>query len=138
MHAVPDGNRPPSPSASFVLPPANPRSDIFSAGIILVELLMAGVAGDGPTWNTAMERISILGALRDGRESSLPATLLRDRGVGAWCRQLVFRMVNWSVDGRPTAQEVLDEIEAAQWASSRHNPYLGTQHSRSPQLPRAA
>ncbi|CAE7802084.1 gcn2 [Symbiodinium sp. CCMP2592] len=133
MHASPD-KKPQSPSGSFVLPPAHPQSDIFSAGIILVELLMAGVAGEGPSWTTAMERISILGALRDGRESALPATLLRDRGVGAWLRQLVFRMVNWSVDGRPTAQEVLDEIEAAQWASSRHNPYLGTQHSRSPQF----
>lgn len=34
----------------FVLPPSCPKSDIFSAGIVLVELLMAGVAGDGPTW----------------------------------------------------------------------------------------
>lgn len=34
----------------FVLPPSCPKSDIFSAGIVLVELLMAGVAGDGPIW----------------------------------------------------------------------------------------
>jgi len=133
LYATPD-EKPASPSGSFVLPPAHPQSDIFSAGIVLVELLMAGVAGDGPTWKTAMERISIMGALRDGHASALPSTLLRDRGVGAWLRQLVFRMVNWNVDGRPSAQEVLDEIEAAQWATARHNPYLGTQHSRSPQF----
>ncbi|CAJ1387628.1 unnamed protein product [Effrenium voratum] len=121
-------------AGQFILPPSCPKSDIFSAGIVLVELLMAGVAGERQPWNTSMERVSVLGALRDGRDASLPLALLQNRGVGAWMRQLVFRMVNWDADARPSAQEVLDELDAATWASSRHNPYLGTQNSRSPQF----
>ena len=31
-----------------------------------------------------MERVSVLGALRDGRDASLPLALLQNRGVGAW------------------------------------------------------
>ena len=41
---------------NFVLPPSCPKSDIFSAGIVLVELLMAGIAGDGPIWTLGMLR----------------------------------------------------------------------------------
>eukprot|EP00913_Durusdinium_trenchii_P010041 g9422.t1 len=49
-------------------------------------------------------------------------------------RQLVFRMVAWDADARPSAVEVLDELDADQWASGRHNPFLGTCNSRSPQF----
>ncbi|CAK8988725.1 unnamed protein product [Durusdinium trenchii] len=116
----------------FVLPPSCPKSDIFSAGIVLVELLMAGVAGDGPTWKTSMERVSVIGSLRDGRDAALPMALTT--GLNAWMRQLVFRMVAWDADARPSAVEVLDELDADQWASGRHNPFLGTCNSRSPQF----
>lgn len=118
----------------FVIPPACSCADIFPAGIVLVELLMAGVAGKSPAWGTAMERVNILGALREDRDAALPRKLQRDGGVGAWLRQLVFRMVSWDAEGRPSAQEVLDELEANYWAASRHNPYLGTHHRRSPQF----
>eukprot|EP00435_Cladocopium_sp_Y103_P028622 s2705_g7.t1 len=114
---------------NFVLPPSCPKSDIFSAGIVLVELLMAGVAGDGPIWKTSMERVSVMASLRDGRDGALPLAL---RTLGAWMRQLVFRMVAWDADARPSAQEVLDELDADQWAAGRHNPFLGTQNARSP------
>jgi len=121
-------------SVRFELPPACPTADIFSAGVVLLELVMAAVAGDGPAWGTAMERVTMLAALREERDAALPLALLQDRGVGAWLRQLVLRMLSWDADARPSAQDVLDELQASNWASSRHNPYLGTLHPRAPQF----
>jgi len=121
-------------SVRFELPPACPGADIFSTGVVLLELLMAGVAGDGPAWGTVMERVTMLGALREERGAALPLALLQDRGVGAWLRQLILRMLSWDAEGRPSAQDVLDELDASSWASSRHNPYVGTHHPRSPQF----
>lgn len=121
-------------TVGFVMPPACPCADIFPVGIVLVELLMAGVAGKSPAWGTAMERVNVLGALREDRDAALPLKLQRDGTVGAWLRQLVFRMVSWDAEGRPSAQEVLDEMEANYSAASRHNPYLGTHHRRAPQF----
>ena len=45
-----------------------------------------------------MERVAVIGALRDGRDAALPVAL---RSQGAWMRQLVFRMVAWDADARP-------------------------------------
>lgn len=112
---------------------AGPGADIFSAGIVLVELLMAAVVA-GPAWLTAMERAKALAQLRTGYGNALPVAVLRQRGIEGWLRQLVLRMVLWDAEMRPSAVEVLDEIEAGIWAASRHNPNVGTQHPRSPQL----
>lgn len=112
---------------------AMPGADIFSAGVVLVELLMAAVSG-GSAWGTAMERAGALAALREGRGGMLPLPLLKARGVSGWLRQLALRMLAWDPEVRPTAREVMGELEAGASAVSRHNPYLGTQDVWSPRL----
>ena len=47
----------------------------------------------------SMERVSVIGSLRDGRDAALPMALTT--GLNAWMRQLVFRMVAWDADARP-------------------------------------
>ena len=49
------------------------------------------------TRKTSMERVSVMASLRDGRNGALPLAL---RSLGAWMRQLVFRMVAWDADAR--------------------------------------
>lgn len=44
-----------------------------------------------------MERVSVMASLRDGKDGALPLDL---RTLGAWMRQLVFRMVAWDADAR--------------------------------------
>mmetsp|Transcript_82977 Transcript_82977/g.231514 ORF Transcript_82977/g.231514 Transcript_82977/m.231514 type:complete len:482 (+) Transcript_82977:95-1540(+) len=112
---------------------ARPGADIFSAGIVLVELLMVTIMG-GPAWSTAMERAKALAQIRTGQGCALPAAVFRSPEIQGWLRQLVLRMVVWDAEVRPSAQEVLDELEVGLWAASRHNPNVGTQHPRSPQL----
>lgn len=106
---------------------AGPAADIFSAGIILLELLMAHVKG-GPAWFTSMERAAAFKQVRLGHGKALPIEVLQDPSIEGWLRQLVLRMVVWDPNGRPSAQEVLNELEVGLWATSRHNPNLGTQH----------
>lgn len=112
---------------------ACPSVDIFSAGVVLVELLMAANA-HGPAWRTAMERAGALAQLREGRGSALPAALLRSKDIDMSLRQLILRMLHWDAGVRPTSLEVVDEVEAWLWAASRRNPYLGTGHPRAPQF----
>jgi len=112
---------------------AAPGADIFSAGVILVELLMATVS-KGVAWITAMEKAKALAQIRTGRGGALPIAILRAPGIEGWMRQLVLRMVVWDAEVRPAASEVLDELEVGLWAASRRNPNVGTQHPRSPQL----
>jgi len=64
----------------------------------------------------------------------LPLALLRSPGIEGWLRQLALRMLVWDAEVRPSANEVLDELEVGLWAASRHNPNVGTLHPRSPQI----
>lgn len=111
---------------------AGPGADIFSAGVILVELLMATASG-GVAFMTGMERALALAQVRTGR-TELPSAILRSPGIDGWLRQLCLRMLVWDAMVRPSAEEVLDEIEAAVWAATRHNPMIGTSHPRTPQV----
>lgn len=111
-------------------------SDVFSAGIVLVELLMAA-AKEGPAWDTAMERATAIQALRAG-QGELAALPIEVRQVLAvcgsgWLRQLIFRMLAWDAHVRPTSEEVLSEL-ARLTSKVKRNPYVGALHGSSPQL----
>jgi len=112
---------------------AGPGADIFSAGIVLMEMLMVTIM-QGPAWSTAMERAAALAQVRTGRGGALPLAVLRDSGTDGWLRQLVLRMVVWDAEVRPSAWEVLDELDAGFLTAWRHNPNVGMSHPRSPQL----
>lgn len=118
------------PSRSKV---ASPSADIFSAGVILLELLMATVMG-GAAWLTSMERAEALAKVRSGFGGALPLEVLRTPNIEGWLRQLVLRMVVWDAEVRPSAREVLGELGAGIRAASRNNPNLCTQHPRSLRL----
>eukprot|EP00927_Polykrikos_kofoidii_P079929 TRINITY_DN76779_c0_g1_i1.p3 TRINITY_DN76779_c0_g1~~TRINITY_DN76779_c0_g1_i1.p3 ORF type:complete len:165 (+),score=32.92 TRINITY_DN76779_c0_g1_i1:51-497(+) len=107
--------------------------DVYSAGILLVELLMS-VVRKGAAWATAMERDLALRRLRAGYGSELPADLRRALGIPGWVRQLAIRMLAWDAMVRPTAHEVLVELGARLLSWDRHNPYVGTGSTSSPQL----
>jgi len=113
------------------------ENDIFSAGIVLVELTMAAVK-NGPAWQTAMERASAIQALRAGQGefAALPVEVRRALGLGThgWLRQLMFRMLAWDVHVRPSSEEVLRELHTKLNSKDRQNPYIGVFRGSSPQL----
>lgn len=115
---------------------AGSGADIFSAGVILVELLMA-TASRGAAWLTAMEKAKALQQVRTGH-GALPDAVVNSADIHGWLRQLVLRMVVWDADVRPSAREVLDELEVGLWKSSRHNPNIGACHPRRPMVARSA
>eukprot|EP00928_Gymnodinium_smaydae_P045081 TRINITY_DN30098_c0_g1_i1.p1 TRINITY_DN30098_c0_g1~~TRINITY_DN30098_c0_g1_i1.p1 ORF type:complete len:496 (-),score=31.37 TRINITY_DN30098_c0_g1_i1:230-1717(-) len=105
-----------------MLPSATRSADIFSAGVVLVELLQA-TTSRGQAWSTRMERAKTLRSFQEGA-AELP-TMLR-QAVPTWLRQLVMRMLAFDPDARPTAVEVLSEITQGLRLRDQHNPYLGT------------
>lgn len=113
------------------------ESDIFSAGIVLVELLMV-VVKKRAAWDTAMERASAIQALRAGQGdlSALPQEVRPLLGMGAcgWLRQLMFRMLAWDAHVRPSSEEVLRELQSRSNSKDRQNPYLGVLRGSSSQL----
>jgi len=62
-----------------------------------------------------MERVSVMASLRDGRDGALPLAL---RTLGAWMRQLVFRMVAWDADAR---QGRCDHFWNLDWSNMGRN-----------------
>lgn len=117
------GSSGPSAAGSAGAPPAATRAaDIFSAGVVLIELLQAAHSR-GPPWSTRMERAMAMRNFREGRAELLPA--LR-RAVPAWLRQLVARMMAIDPEARPSAAEVLSELTQGFRLRDQHNPYLGT------------
>lgn len=104
-----------------------PESDVFSASIVFLELLMAAVK-DGPAWGTTMERTIAIKTLRDGQGelSAVPAEVRGVLGTCGWLRQLMFRMLAWDAHVRPSSQEVLCELHVRSTSKERHNPYLGS------------
>merc|ERR1719265_84902 len=107
--------------------PADAASDIFSAGVVLVELLLA-VASGGPPWRTAMERANIFNNARGGFNGGLPDLLTKEFPLPGWLRQLVVRMTCIEAVARPTAREVLEEVRAGTMKREKHNPYIGSVH----------
>eukprot|EP00401_Gymnodinium_catenatum_P028093 CAMPEP_0117465574 /NCGR_PEP_ID=MMETSP0784-20121206/4698_1 /TAXON_ID=39447 /ORGANISM="" /LENGTH=448 /DNA_ID=CAMNT_0005259491 /DNA_START=1 /DNA_END=1347 /DNA_ORIENTATION=+ len=103
---------------------ASPCADIFSSGIVLVELLMAAVR-DGPAWCTAMERAAALRTLRSGYSNGLPLELERMGSTHGWLQQLALRMLVWDAGARPSTQEVLNELSAGFRSGDAHNPDVG-------------
>jgi serine/threonine protein kinase len=111
------------------------ESDVFSAGIIFTELLMASVK-NGPAWGTAMERVSAMEALRAG-QGELSAFPVEVRGVLSmcgWLRMLMVRMLAWDARMRPSSEEVLSELQSRSKPKDRRNPYVGAMHGSSPLL----
>lgn len=102
-------------------------ADIYSAGVILLELLLA--ATKGVAWSTSMERIIALEDLRGSRSRFARAILpdaLQRSDVPGWLRQLVTDMVLPRACDRPRASKALEDIYAGTSAMHRHNPYVGT------------
>jgi len=112
---------------------ASPSSDIFSAGVVFVELLMAAVR-NGPAWGTAMERATAIQALRGGYAIALPKELRQLPAHASWSRRLIVRMLSCDAHARPSASEVLQEVAAGTCSRDRRNPYMGTSHTSSAQL----
>lgn len=123
----------PSAEAARCSADAQPCADVFSAGIVLVELLMAALRA-GPAWRTAMERAAAMRKLHGGQGASLPAELLRTQRISGWLRQLVTRMLSPDPEVRPSAQQVLHELAAGRDSRERHNPYLDPSPASSPML----
>lgn len=111
------------PLASPVGREAAPCADVFSAGIVLVELLMAAVRA-GPAWRTAMERASAMRDLHAGYKADLPAELLRAPEIPGWLRRLVMRMLARDVALRPSSHEVLREVTFGLDQRTRSSPYV--------------
>mmetsp|Transcript_77134 Transcript_77134/g.121812 ORF Transcript_77134/g.121812 Transcript_77134/m.121812 type:complete len:484 (-) Transcript_77134:106-1557(-) len=113
------------------------EADVFSAAIVLIELLLA-VVKDGPAWNTGMERATAIEALRAGHGvlETLPAELrtLLGSPMQGWLRQLMVRMLAWDGHVRPSSQEVLSQLQANFFVKERHNPYIGALRHSSPRL----
>jgi len=88
----------------------HPSADIFSAGVVLVELLVAASRGrDNATpWSTAMERAETLQQLRRGAFDQ-PEVLL---GLPTRLHLLILKMINPHPQERPTAAESLREVNA--------------------------
>jgi len=115
--------------------PPRPESDVFSAAIVLLELLMAAMKG-GPAWGTAMERAVAIKTLRAGQWelAAVPVEVRRVLGMHGWLRQLMFRMLAWDAHMRPSSEEVLCELHAKFSSQDRRNPYLGTHRAWCPYL----
>lgn len=131
-HGGPASPRTPTSSGGAV-----PEADVFSAGIVLIELLMA-VQKNGPAWNTGMERAMAIEALRAGQGEleALPAALrpLLGGPMKGWLRQLMVRMLAWDGQVRVSSQEVLNQLHANFFVKERHNPYIGALRHSSPRL----
>lgn len=106
---------------------ADCSADVYSAGIILMELLLAAIKG--PAWTTSMERMKALEDVR-GIGSRLARAVLPEvlctPDVPHWLRHLVMDMVIPHAGHRPRASEALDQLYAGTSALHRHNPYVGT------------
>jgi serine/threonine protein kinase len=132
-------NGTPSSSPTTMRPRMAPcvESDVFSAAVVLVELLMA-VVKKGAAWNTAMERAAAIQALTAGQGdlAALPKEVRRLFGMGTcgWLRQLMFRMLAWDAHVRPSSEEVLSELQTRLNSKDRQNPYVGVLRGSSPQL----
>jgi len=116
------------------MPPC-PESDVFSAGIVVVELLMAAVK-NGPAWGTAMERAQAIQAIRAG-QGELGALPVEVRGVllaCGWLRMLMVRMLAWDAKVRPSSDAVLAELQSRTNSKDRRNPYVGRMIGSCPQL----
>lgn len=121
--ASPGSRSSPGPLADAL--PATTSADLFSAGVVLLELLLATLSG-GVAWKTRMERAAALRAFRAGH-MQLPKVLLSaSAGIPAWLRQLVAQMLAFDADARPSAVEVLGELSLGFRTRDQHNPYLGT------------
>jgi len=107
---------------------AAPCCDVFSAGVVVVELLMAAVR-KGPAWGTAMERAVCLKALHAGYACELPSELRNAPEVSGWLRRLITRMLAVDASNRPTADEVIRDLAAGLCSQDRHNPYMGSVHA---------
>lgn len=114
------------PEATPVVQDASPYADVFSAGIILVEMLMAAVRG-GPAWRTAMERASAMRALHEGYRAALPGELQRE--LPGWLRRLIMRMLCRDACARPSAHEVLNQLASGLSLRTKGSPYVGTLHA---------
>jgi serine/threonine protein kinase len=116
---------------------AVPEADVFSAGIVLIEMLMA-VVKDAPAWNTGMERATAIEALRAGHGelAALPTELRPILGTPTygWLRQLMVRMLAWDGHIRPSSQEVLGHLHAKFFCKEKTNPFVGTLRRSSPNL----
>lgn len=127
----------PSPSFGMLRSRSPPRAeaDIFSAGVVLVELLMA-VVKDGPAWDTSMERACAVGALRAGQGelASLPPQIHNVLSDTGWLRQMIMRMLAWDARVRPSSEAVLRELHASLTSKDRRNPYVGAMRGPSPHL----
>lgn len=100
-------------------------ADVYSAGVILMELLLAAVKG--PAWSTSMERMKGLEAIRGSRLARpvLPEDLCTST-VPEWLKYLVTDMVLPHACHRPQVSEALEQLYAGTSAMHRHNPYVGT------------
>lgn len=132
-YAPPEQCSQPSPTTRRQLA-ADAAADVFSAGVVFVELLMAAARG-GPPWRTSMERAEVFNKARGGFNAGLPDLLTKERPVPGWLRLLIGRMTKVDAPARPTAREVLEELRAGSLARERHNPFVGlARHAPSPQL----
>lgn len=105
-----------------------PESDVFSAAVILVELLLSAVK-DGPAWSTAMERTiaSKNWTAGQGELATLPPEVRHVLSTCGWLRQLMARMLAWDAHARPSSDEVLNELRTRLTLKDRRrNPYVGT------------
>mmetsp|Transcript_50085 Transcript_50085/g.108819 ORF Transcript_50085/g.108819 Transcript_50085/m.108819 type:complete len:484 (+) Transcript_50085:100-1551(+) len=89
----------------------HPSADVFSAGVVLLELLIAARRGPGnlPVWGTAMERAAALQSLRGGT-LEMPANML---GLPVSLSILLRRMTHLQASWRPTSSEALETISTA-------------------------
>jgi len=105
-----------------------PESDVFSAAVILVELLLSAVK-HGPAWGTAMERTiaSKNWTAGQGELAALPLEVRHVLGTCGWLRQLMARMLAWDAHARPSSDEVLNELCTRLTLKERRRiPYVGT------------
>mmetsp|Transcript_95281 Transcript_95281/g.246223 ORF Transcript_95281/g.246223 Transcript_95281/m.246223 type:complete len:461 (-) Transcript_95281:109-1491(-) len=100
------------PSTGSPVAPPSPSADVFSAGVVLLELLVAARRDHAslPVWGTAMERAMALQSLRGGtlemwanEQLQLPVNL----------QLLLRRMTHVEPVWRPSAREALEAVAAA-------------------------